>query len=72
MLGTLEPVELTPLHLAAGDEYVYATLDHSYKVRKNGKMLVLRNGVHRFKLRDGRVVAWFAADDTKLTNEMLA
>jgi hypothetical protein len=31
----------------------------------------MKNGVHRFKIKDGKVVAWFAAEDTQLSNEAL-
>jgi ketosteroid isomerase-like protein len=72
LLGTMEPLRLEPQHYAAGDDYVYATLYHEYKVRKTGKVLSLKNGVHRFKVKNGQVVAWFAADDTQLTIEALS
>ena len=71
LLGVLEPLRLEPRHYAAEGEYVYATLHHEYKVRKSGAVLVLENSVHRFRVRDGLVVAWFAADDTQLTVEAL-
>jgi ketosteroid isomerase-like protein len=71
LLGALEPVALTPTHYAAADDYVYATLDHAYKVRKNGKTLSFKNGFHRFKLRGGLVVEWIASEDTQLTIESL-
>jgi ketosteroid isomerase-like protein len=72
LLGALEPVRFEVRHIAAADDYVYATLDHAYRVRKNGKMLPMKNGVHRFKVRNGRVIGWFACEDTQLTNEALA
>ncbi len=59
-------------HYAAGGEYVYATLYHEYQVRKTGKVLSLANGVLRFKVKNGIVVAWLAADDTELTIEARA
>lgn len=72
LLGAMQPITLEPLHYAAGGDYVYATLHHEYQVRKNGKKLVLHEGVHRFKVKNGKIVAWLAADDTELTNETLA
>ena len=72
LLGALEPIRLEPQHLAAGGDYVYATLDHAYRVRKNGKTLPMKNGVHRFKIKDGKVVGWVASEDTQLTMEALA
>jgi ketosteroid isomerase-like protein len=72
LLGALEPVRLEPRDFAAGDDYVYATIDQTHRVRKTGKTLVMKDGVHRFKLKDGRVVAWFAAEDTQLSVEAVA
>jgi ketosteroid isomerase-like protein len=72
LLGTMEPLGLEPQHYAANGAYVYATLNHRYKVRATGKVLAFTNGVHRFKVRNGLVVAWFAADDTQLTMEALS
>lgn len=71
LLGALEPIALTPTHYAAGDDYVYATIDHAYKVRKSGKTLSFKNGFHRFKVRGGQVVEWIASEDTQLTIEAL-
>jgi ketosteroid isomerase-like protein len=71
LLGTLEPIRFEPQHLAAAGDYVYATIDHAYKVRANGKTLPMKNGVHRFKIVAGKVVAWFASEDTQLTIETL-
>lgn len=72
LIGTMEPLRLEPQHYAAAGDYVYATLYHEYKVRKTGKVLALNNGVHRFKVKNGMVVEWFAADDTQLTMEALS
>lgn len=71
LLGTLEPVRFEPRDFAAAGDYVYATIDHAYKVRKSGKTLPMKNGVHRFKVKGGQVVAWFASEDTQLTMETL-
>ena len=72
LLGTLEPLRFEPRDFAAAGDLVYATIDHEYKVRKNGRTLVMKNGVHRFTVRAGRVVAWFASEDTQLTLETFA
>lgn len=72
LIGTMEPLRLEPQHYAAAGDYVYATLYHEYKVRKTGKVLSLSNGVHRFKVKNGMVVEWLAADDTALTMEALS
>jgi hypothetical protein len=31
----------------------------------------MKNGVHRFKVKVGKIVEWFAAEDTQLTMEAL-
>ena len=72
LLGSLEPVSFEPRHFAAADDYVYATIDHAYKVRANGKSLPMKNGIHRFTVKDGQVVGWVASEDTQLTMEALA
>jgi ketosteroid isomerase-like protein len=72
LIGTMAPIRVEPKHYAAGGDYVYVTLDQEWKVRNNGKILPMKNGVHRFKVKDGKVVAWFAAEDTQLTMEALA
>jgi ketosteroid isomerase-like protein len=71
LIGTMEPLRVEPVHYAAGGDYVYATLQQEWRVRKNGKILPMKNGVHRFKIRDGKVVEWFAAEDTQLSVEVL-
>jgi hypothetical protein len=59
--------------LAASD---HERLDGSgypeWKVRKSGKAVPMQNGVHRFRVKDGQVVAWFAAEDTQLSVEAVA
>jgi ketosteroid isomerase-like protein len=72
LLGTMEPLRVEPQHFAAAGDYVYATLYQEWKVRKSGKVLPMKNDVHRFKVKAGQVVEWFAADDTQLTMEALA
>ena len=67
----MEPLRVEPQHYAAAGDYVYATLDQEWKVRKTGKVLPMKNGVHRFKVKNGKVVEWFAAEDTQLTMESL-
>jgi ketosteroid isomerase-like protein len=71
LLGTLEPLRLEPRDFAAAGDHVYATVDHAYRVRKTGKTLPMKNGVHRFTVKNGRVVGWFASEDTQLTLETL-
>lgn len=71
LIGAMEPLRVEPQHYAAAGDYVYATLYQEWKVRKTGKTLPMKNGVHRFKVKGGQVVEWFAAEDTQLTNETL-
>ena len=53
LLGALEPVRIEATHLAAVGDHVYATLTQEWKVRATGKVLVWKDGVHRFRIRDG-------------------
>jgi ketosteroid isomerase-like protein len=71
LLGTLEPVRLEFSNLAAVGDWVYATVYQEHKVRATGKLLVMRDGVHRFRIRDGRVLEWHANEDTALSSEVL-
>ena len=71
LMATMEPLRVEPEHYAAGGDYVYVTLHQEWKVRKSAKVLPMKDGVHRFKIKDGKVVAWFAAEDTQLTMETL-
>jgi ketosteroid isomerase-like protein len=50
LIGTMEPIRVEPKHYAAGDDYVYVTLQQEWKVRKTGKILPMKNGIHRFKI----------------------
>jgi len=42
-----------------------------WHVRATGRVLVMRDGVHCFRLREGRVVEWHGFEDTALTCEAL-
>ena len=57
--------------LAASGEWVYATLTQEWKVRATGKVLSMRDGVHRFRIKNGKVVEWRGFEDTALTCEAL-
>lgn len=72
LLGALEPLRVEPQNLAAGGDYVYVTLYQEWKVRKSGRPLAMKNGIHRFKIREGKVVEWLAAEDTQQSIEALA
>lgn len=71
VLGTLEPLKFEYQHLAAAGDYVYATIQHEYRVRKSGKILVMRDVFHRWKIVRGRVVEVLASEDTALTRDLL-
>ncbi|HVZ75548.1 MAG TPA: nuclear transport factor 2 family protein [Polyangia bacterium] len=72
LMGAMEPLRFEPQHYAAAGDHVYATIFQEWKVRKSGKALPMVNGVHRFKVKAGRVVEWFAAEDTQLSVEATA
>jgi ketosteroid isomerase-like protein len=72
VLGALEPLRFEPSLFAAAGDYVYATVHMEYKVRANGRALVMPDVVHKFKLLDGRIVGVRISEDTELTREALA
>ncbi|MFI5300825.1 MAG: nuclear transport factor 2 family protein [Polyangiales bacterium] len=72
VLGALEPLRFEPSLFAAAGEYVYATVHMEYKVRANGKILVMQDIVHKFKMLDGRIVGVRISEDTEHTREVLA
>ena len=41
-------------------------------MRKTGELLPMKNGMMRFKIKDGRVVEALVSGDTHLTTEVLA
>jgi ketosteroid isomerase-like protein len=69
VLGAMEPLRFEPSLFAAAGDYVYATVNMEYKVRSNGKLLVMQDVVHKFKLLDGRVVGVRISEDTEATRE---
>jgi len=71
LMGTMEPIRLDARDLATSGDYVYATLSQEWKVRATGKVLVMKDGAHRFRIRAGMVVEWRAFEDTALTCEAL-
>ena len=71
VLGTMEPLRFEPSLFAAAGDTVYATVHMEYKVRSNGKVLVMPDVVHKFTLRDGRIVAVRISEDTARTREAL-
>jgi ketosteroid isomerase-like protein len=71
LIGAMEPIRLDARDLAATGDYVYATLSQEWKVRATGKVLVMKDGAHRFRISGGKVVEWRAFEDTALTCEAL-
>lgn len=72
VLGAMEPLRFEPSLFAAAGDYVYATVHMEYKVRSNGRLLVMPDVVHKFKLLDGRIVGVRISEDTEFTRETLA
>jgi len=72
VLGTMEPLRFEPSLFAAAGDYVYATVHMEYKVRANGKILVMTDVVHKFKLQGGQIVGVRISEDTEHTREILA
>jgi len=72
VLGTMEPLRFEPSLFAAAGDTVYATVNMEYKVRASGKVLVMPDVVHKFKLVDGQIVGVRISEDTERTHEALA
>jgi ketosteroid isomerase-like protein len=71
LMGAMEPVRLDARDIAATGDTVYATLSQEWKVRATGKVLVMKDGAHRFRIRGGKVVEWRGFEDTALSCEAL-
>ena len=72
VLGAMEPLRFEPGVMAASGDYVYATVNMEYKVRATGKILVMADTVHKFKLQGGLVVGVRISEDTENTREAFA
>lgn len=71
VLGTMEPTRFEPRVFAASGDDVLVVLHHEYRVRKTGRMLVMRDNVHHFTVRGGLIVGWSGSEDTAHTAEVL-
>ena len=71
LIGALEPLKFEPDQFAAAGDYVYVTIQHEYRVRKNGRILVMRDVFHRWKIVRGKVVEILCSEDTALTRACL-
>ena len=67
----MEPLRLEVRDIVGAGDRVYATISQEWKVRASGKTLVMKDGVHRFRIRNGKVVEWRGFEDTALTCEAL-
>ena len=71
LMGAMEPIRLETRDLAVVGDQVYATVTQEWKVRATGKVLSMRDGVHRFRIKNGKVIEWRGFEDTALTCEAL-
>jgi ketosteroid isomerase-like protein len=71
LMGAMEPIRLDARDIVAAGDRVYATVSQEWKVRATGKTLTMKDGVHRFRIRNGKVVEWRGFEDTALTCEAL-
>jgi ketosteroid isomerase-like protein len=62
-----EITRFEPRDFAAGGDHVYCTISLDMTFRHNRKKLTLDNVVHRFTLRNGKVVEWRGSEDTAQT-----
>jgi ketosteroid isomerase-like protein len=61
-----------PHAFAAAGDVVYCSIDFDVTIKRNGKKNEYRNAMHRFMLKNGRVVDWHGCEDTAQTRELLA
>ncbi len=69
---TLEFTRLEPRDFVAGADLVYCTIGFDAIVKKNGRKVTLESSMHRFTLKDGRVVDWRGTEDTAKIRDALA
>ena len=65
-----ESVDFTrfePRDFAAAGEYVYCTVSFDITFKKSGKKLTYEDTMHRFRIRNGRVIEWRGTEDTAKT-----
>lgn len=60
-----------PRDFAVGGDHVYCTVSYDVKLRRNGTTLAIDNTMHRFTLKNGRVVEWRGTEDTALVEKSL-
>ena len=60
-----------PRDFAAGGDQVYCTVSYDVTLRRNGKKLSIDNTMHRFTLKNGRVVEWRGTEDTDRVRKAL-
>lgn len=66
LAGSCEFTRFEPRDFAAGGDYVYCTVSFDSTFRHNGRKLSVDNVMHRFKLKNGKVVEWRGTEDTAL------
>ena len=52
-----------PHAFATGGDYVYCSVHAVTKMKRSGKTLTMEE-IHRFKVKNGRVVEWLGLEDT--------
>ncbi|HKE17113.1 MAG TPA: nuclear transport factor 2 family protein [Kofleriaceae bacterium] len=60
-----------PRDFAASGDQVYCTVSYDVTIRRNGRKLSIDNTMHRFTLKNGRVVEWRGSEDTDRVRKAL-
>jgi ketosteroid isomerase-like protein len=63
----VEFLRFEPHGFAAGGDYVYCSIHAETKMKRSGKTLKMEE-IHRFTIKNGRVVAWLGTEDTAAVN----
>jgi ketosteroid isomerase-like protein len=64
LVAECEFTRFEPRDFAVGGDHVYSTVSYDVTLRRNGKKLHFDNTMHRFTLKNGRVVEWRGTEDT--------
>jgi ketosteroid isomerase-like protein len=59
----VEFLKFEPYGFAAGGDHVYCSIRSEVKMKRSGKKLQL-DEIHRFTIKNGRVVEWLGTEDT--------
>jgi ketosteroid isomerase-like protein len=60
-----------PRDFAAAGDHVYCTISFDVRIKRNGRKATYENVMHRFTVKNGRVVEWRGTEDTAKTRALV-